>query len=328
MSDSLTLVAAGLLGAIVGSFLNVVIHRMPERDDQRARGPRSACPRCGAPIPAMLNIPVVSWLLLRGRARCCGARISVRYPLVEAMTAVLFVALVWRPPSGYPVTLVELTLVGGLAFALHAYFVGNLVAQAFIDLEFRILPDKLTKPLMVFGVAGALVLGLVRPRVGDDPSSFLILGASSGSDPLGPTLLASLLGLGAGIALTWAVRAGGRVVFRKEAMGLGDVKLMGGVGAFLGWQGAILTFFLGCVFGALTGGVRAMFTRDPYVAFGPFLVLGALVALFFERELIEFLTVTWPGWQTREPSAAMAVLGTGLLLSVVLLFLVRRGRST
>ena len=112
MADIWTLTTVTMLGAIVGSFLNVVIHRLPNREVQRSRGPRSACPHCGAPIPGWLNIPIVSWLLLRGRARCCKVPISPRYPLVEAITATLFFLLAWLPPIGVPPSFLEPTWTG------------------------------------------------------------------------------------------------------------------------------------------------------------------------------------------------------------------------
>ncbi|MGA1608073.1 MAG: prepilin peptidase, partial [Planctomycetota bacterium] len=136
-ADPLTVAAVTVLGAMVGSFLNVVIHRRPEREDQKAHGPRSACPACGAPIPARLNVPIVTWLWLRGRARCCGAPIQPRYLLVEVLTAALFLLLVVAPPSGRVATFLALDPEAFVALAFHAYFCANLVANTFIDFEFR-----------------------------------------------------------------------------------------------------------------------------------------------------------------------------------------------
>jgi leader peptidase (prepilin peptidase)/N-methyltransferase len=318
VGDPLTPVAVTVLGAIVGSFLNVVIHRLPDRREQRAKGARSACPQCGAPIPAWLNLPIVSWLMLRGRARCCGAPISPRYPLVEALTAALFLLLALHAPSGLEPSLVAPEFEPWLALALHGFFCANLVANTFIDLEFRILPDRLTKPLMAVGIAGSVLL----------PG---LSGTLPGLDALAPAahgLLASVAGLATGIGLTFGVRALGRVAFGKEAMGLGDVKLMGGVGAFLGWQGALLTFFLGCVFGAVVGLVRQLFVKDPYLAFGPYLALGAVFTLFLRDDLLEFLTVTWPEWQREHASSPWLLGGVGLVAAFLLLILLRRGRTT
>lgn len=316
MADPVTQTAAALLGAIVGSYTNVLIHRLPERTRQLARGRRSACPSCGAPIPWWLNIPVLSWVLLRGRARCCKAPISLRYPLVEALMALLFLLLVRYPPSGRAVELHAPDPTAILAFCLHAFLIADLIANTFIDLEFRLLLDRLNFPLWWGGLIGSLLVpglaGTVAPDV---------------LPPLLSSLLASALGLATGYGVCWAVRVLGHKVFGKEAMGLGDVKLMGGVGAFLGADGALLTFFLGCLAGALGGGIRTLFTRDPYLPFGPYLVLGALLTLFLREPLVEFLTVTWPRWQQENASSPWVLGATALVAFAFLVFLVRRGRS-
>lgn len=314
MTDPMFLVAAVLLGAVVGSFLNVVIFRLP-RPDRGTLGHRSVCCHCGARIPAWLNVPVLAWVWLRGRAKCCGGRIGIRYPLVELLTALLFGLLAAWPPSGTALDPRE--PVSWIAFAFHAYLVANLIANTFIDFDHRILPDALTKPLMAVGVIG----------------SFLLPGAVGGSfrglavSPAANSLMYSLFGLVVGLGLTWTIRAAARVVFAKEAMGLGDVKLMGGIGAYLGWDGALLTFFLGCVAGAIGGALTRIFTRDPYVAFGPYLALGAVVTLFAGDPIVHFLTVSWPEWQVTS-AASPWVLGVAALFSLFLLMhLVRRGRS-
>lgn len=314
-TEAVSLVGATVLGAVVGSFLNVVIHRLPQRDDQRARGPRSACPHCGAPIPAKLNLPIVSWLWLRGRARCCGARISARYPVVEAITAALFLLLASHPPRPWLApSFADLWSAAAFAFVVRAVFVADLVANTFIDLEFRILPDKLTKPLMVIGpLSAALQPLLLEPFPGLEDVA-----------PQAQALLTSLFGMATGFGLTWAVRAGARLWLKKEAMGFGDVKLMAGIGAFLGWQGALMTFFLGCLLGAVAGSARLLFVRDPYVAFGPYLAAGAVITLFLHGDLIEFLTVTWPRWQAEHVSSPWLIAGFALLAAGAVLILLRR----
>lgn len=316
-ADPFTIVAVTLLGAMVGSFLNVVIHRRPERAEQKAHGPRSACPACGAPIPASLNVPILTWLWLRGRARCCGARIHPRYLIVEVLTAAMFGLLVVAPPSGLVPTLVAFDVEAFVTLGFHAYFCANLIANTFIDFEFRILPDRLTFPLMGAGLLAALVaVPMTAPLAGLERLP-----------PATHALLAALIGMGAGAGLTYAIRGLGRVAFRKEAMGLGDVKLMAGIGAFVGWEGALLTFFLGCVFGSVVGVVRQLFTRDPYLAFGPYLALGAVVTLFAQDSVLELITVTWPEWQREHASSPFLLGGVSIAALATLLILLRRGRN-
>lgn len=240
---------AGLVGLVAGSYLNVVIHRLPRSLSTVL--PRSRCPACGAPIRPRDNVPLISWLLLRGRCRACRAPISPRYPLVEAATALLFVVCMERfgpTPSA---------LLGALFCAL-------MVALAGIDFEHLILPDRITLPGIALGVAAQLVV----PWVG-----------------LWGALLGAALGAGvllAAYGLWWLVR-------REEGLGLGDVKMLAMVGAFLGWQGVLVTLFVGAATGAVFGLALVVLGRGGMrskIPFGVFLALGALVALFAGRELV------------------------------------------
>ncbi|MBL9079835.1 MAG: prepilin peptidase [Planctomycetes bacterium] len=315
-------VGAALLGACVGSFLNVVIWRLPQEDPRRrSLGGRSKCPHCGTQIRWHDNLPIVGWLLLRGRARCCGKGIAIRYPLVEALTAALFYALAVWPPFG-PVlvaTAAGATAIDGAAataLALHATFVALLVACTFIDFDTQLLPDALTKPGMACGLFGGFWPG-VAGVVTDDPSTPRALN----------TLLASVIGLVVGAGVTWLIRAAGSRIFRREAMGLGDVKFLGMIGAFLGWQGALLSLFVGCVAGALIGGLLAL--RRGFglkIPFGPYLALGGLVALFAQAPILELLFVRWPEWQRTSPNAQWFLLVLAVLSLSALFVLVRRGR--
>lgn len=313
-------VAAVLFGACVGSFLNVVVHRLPQEDPgKRSLGGRSHCPRCGAQIAWRDNIPVLGWLVLRGRARCCRQPISIRYPLLEALTALLFWAVAHWPPhaSTHPVLPdgTQWSAPGVIAAIADAAFVWFLLACTLIDARHRILPDKLTFPFMGIGVAlGLLLPGYVEPLGGRLP-------------PRLDGLLAALLGLGTGYLLTEGIRQLARVVFKKEAMGYGDVKFMAAVGAFLGWDGALLTFFLGCVVGAIGGMLHKVVTRDSYVPFGPFLAVGAAATLWWRDPILVFLFETWPEWQRSSPSAAPIMAGAALVSLLALVILVRRGRG-
>lgn len=311
-------IGAALFGACVGSFLNVVIWRLPQQDPaRRTLGGRSYCPGCGKMISWHDNVPVLGWLMLRGKARCCGTTISPRYPFVELLTAVLFYALAAWPPNGSVFAVDGAILIEPLAaFAASVVFVSMLVALTFIDFDTQLLPDALTKPGMVIGLIAGAWPG-VAGVISDDPLVSVEL----------RSLLASAVGLLVGGGVTWGVRALGSVVFKKEAMGFGDVKLMGMIGAYVGWQGSLLTLFLGCIFGAVVGVSLALRSGlSARIPFGPYLAMGALVALFGQKTLLKLLLVDWPEWQRRNPSSMLLVLFVGIGALLSLLWLIRRGR--
>lgn len=251
------------IGLVVGSYLNVVIYRLP-------RGlstvlPRSRCPRCRTPIRPWENVPVVSYLLLRGRCRRCGVAIHWRYPLVEAATAAAFVASYAR----FGPALLEP--------AVAAAFTAAMIALAMIDLEHFLLPDAITWPGIAAGV-------LILPRLGWTSDADAWLGAA--------------LGAGVLLAVAWGWYAWKGV----HGMGLGDVKMLAMIGAFLGWRGTVSTLFLASFGGTLFGlsamalGRLGLKSRLP---FGVFLSLGALATLFFRPEILSLydrlgrITVGW-----------------------------------
>jgi leader peptidase (prepilin peptidase)/N-methyltransferase len=212
-----------LLGACVGSFLNVCIYRIPAGQSIVTPGSRCAC---GAPIKWHDNVPILSWFLLRGRARCCGRRFSFRYPFVEALTAALFVAC-WLlfPPAK--------ALCGMLLCSA-------LICATFIDLDHMVIPDAFT---LWLGVAGVLLSCALPALHGRQHELFVIASLRSGID--------SVVGLlvGSGVVLWIALLA--EAVLKKEAMGFGDVKFVGAIGAFTGWHGAAAAVFGGAVIGTL-----------------------------------------------------------------------------
>lgn len=244
-----------LLGLCIGSFLNVVILRLPKRESL-AR-PRSHC-ACGAAIPWRDNIPLVSWLVLRGRARCCGRPVSLRYPLIEAGTALLF-WLCWRRTEP------------DWALAASGWiFVSVLLASAVIDAEHMIIPEVLTLGL---GAAGVL-LGFAIPAL---RAQGLVVSLSSGA--------AALLGLCVGSGLTLWFASLASALLRRDAMGMGDVLLVGAIGAFCGWHGAVFSIFGGAFVGLLWVLAAIVLRRSPHMTsrlpFGPMLAIaGGLYFLF------------------------------------------------
>jgi leader peptidase (prepilin peptidase)/N-methyltransferase len=313
--DSVLLVGVILLGACVGSFLNVVILRLPH-GVMFTRGRRSRCPACGTRIAWYDNLPVLSWFLLRGRCRSCRARISPRYPLVELLGALAFAALWLWPPSGLLLRAPIDDAAPLLALAFHGWFVAFLIASTFIDIDHRILPDALNFPTIAIGLLGALLVPGLAGSL-DSP----------GIEPAVASLAWSAFGVATGAASTYGIRLVASHLFRKEAMGLGDVKFMAAIGAFVGPRDVLLVFLLASALGAVLGTVHRLLTKDAYVPFGPFLAAGASVMLFAGRTVVEFVTVTWPEWQARHVSSPWLLAAIAVLCLVSLYVLVRRGRS-
>ena len=265
------LVAVAAFGAVIGSFLNVVIHRLPR--EESVVFPSSRCPSCGTAIKPYDNVPVLSWLVLRGRCRSCKATINARYPAVEALTALLFVLVLLRQG-----------LTAGLLPDL--IFTAALVALVFIDAEHMLLPDLITLP----GVGFAFIVRVLVPNLYG--VEFLREGALAGWPDVGLSLTNALLGALVGGGSLWLVGWLWERVRGVEAMGLGDVKMMFMVGAYLGWPLTLVTLFLGVVAGALTGvalmlrrGERDMQTMIP---FGIFLGAGAFASLLAGRPIVEW----------------------------------------
>jgi leader peptidase (prepilin peptidase) / N-methyltransferase len=274
-----------VLGLVVGSFLNVVIYRLPIMLDRQWRAqcadvlgeaavatvaagvperfdllvPRSACPACRAPIPAAHNIPLISWLILRGRCARCGAAISVRYPIVELLTAVLSALVASKFGFGWP----------ALAALVFTWF---LIALTCIDLDTQLLPDSLTLPLLWIG----LTLALFASR--------------TGGAPVPVDLRSSVIGAIGGYVSLWSVYHLFRLLTGKEGMGYGDFKLFAALGAWLGWQMLLPVILIAAAAGAVVGitvlSVRRQHSSTP-IAFGPFLAASGWLMLMVGRELVE-----------------------------------------
>ena len=261
-----------VLGLCIGSFLNVVVHRLPlmlergwKQESAELLGlevaetptltlstPRSRCPSCGHAITWYENIPLASWLWLRGHCSACKTQISARYPVVEVSTGVLFALISWRF-GAQPVAL------------LWCGLVATLMAMAFIDLDTQLLPDILTLPLMWAG----------------------IIAAARGWIPV--SLEASVGGAVAGYLSLWLVANAFRIIRGKEGMGAGDFKLLAALGAWMGWQMIPLIVLLSSAVGALMGIALIVFRshgRDVPIPFGPYLAGGGVAALFFGDQLM------------------------------------------
>ena len=237
-------VVSFVLGAVIGSFLNVCIWRIPE--GKSIVTPASHCPKCGNPVRFHDNIPLVSWLVLRGRCRDCGEAISPRYPLVELLTALLSLALGWLyGPS--------------LQYLAAFLFASALVVVTFIDLDHQIIPDVISLP----GIPVCFLL------------AWLVMGVPFWD---------SLLGILAGGGFLYLVAVGYELLTKREGMGGGDIKLLAMIGAFLGWKSLFFVVFMSSILGALVGVVLiAAQGRDMKYAvpFGPFLSMAAVMYPFF-----------------------------------------------
>jgi leader peptidase (prepilin peptidase) / N-methyltransferase len=272
-----------VLGLVVGSFLNVVIYRLPVMLDRQWREqcaelsgetsaatlpagtparfnlvvPRSACPSCRAPITALQNVPLLSWLVLRGRCATCGKPIGIRYPMVEALTGVLSALVAWKFGFGWP----------ALAAMVLTWF---LIALTFIDIDHQLLPDTLTLPLLWIGL---FVSVWGAPAVGALP-----VDARS-----------SLIGAMAGYVSLWSVYHLFRLLTGKEGMGYGDFKLFAALGAWLGWQTLLPVILIAAGVGAVVGifmiTIRGQ-NRSTPIPFGPFLAAGGWLMLMFGQRLV------------------------------------------
>ncbi|MEM7164490.1 MAG: prepilin peptidase [Planctomycetota bacterium] len=343
------LACAAVLGGCVGSFLNVCIYRLPH-EELSVREPRwSFCPLCKARIRWFDNVPVFGWLWLGGKCRDCKAKIAIRYPLVEAMTAGFFVLAVLH--AGAPAALPEF---GWLPEAIYwALLFAALLVVTFVDLDHRIIPDDvsitgsavaLLPPLFCLGVpvhpdvpqfllsalralnanavdsgvgvaasiSVALVFGAIAaylfkrysPRWDGGVRKWwetrlaFAVGASCGGvlaslflipgwldTPAAQRFLAALFGMGVGAGALYSVGVLGKIAFKKDAMGLGDVKLMALLGAALGWKGVLLAIFVACLLGSVIGIAVKLITRSSYIPFGPFLAAGAMILILWHQQV-------------------------------------------
>lgn len=238
------------MGLFIGSFLNVCIHRIPR--EESIVFPSSRCPKCLEKIKPWDNIPVLSYLLLRGKCRHCKEKISARYPLVEMLSALIALAMLYR----FGLT---------ASFAIYYLWACVLLIITFIDIDYQIIPDSLSIGGIVVGLALVWWLPVTYPE--------------------------ALIGLGLGAGLLIAVIYGYYFLTGKQGMGGGDVKLLGMIGVFTGWEGVLFTIFAGSLLGSLVGIPWALFQRknmQTAIPFGPFLALGAFIHILFGDMLIDW----------------------------------------
>jgi leader peptidase (prepilin peptidase)/N-methyltransferase len=247
-------IAVFVFGMVIGSFLNVCIHRLPKR--QSIVLPASHCPKCSKNIKWYDNIPLVSYAILMGKCRSCKGRIGYRYPLVELLTAILITSL-------YAVFGVN------AKFFAYSILTCGLIIATFVDFDIQEIPDEISLGGLVFG----LIFAFAFPSIFGSASRFGALGAS-------------LLGVVAGGGSIYLMGFFGELVFKKEAMGGGDVKLMAMIGSILGWQLAIFTFFAAPIFGSVVGIALKIKDGREIIPYGPFLSMAAVVSIFWGERIL------------------------------------------
>lgn len=250
-----------VMGAVIGSFLNVCIYRIPKR--QSVVFPRSYCPRCHKPIPWYDNIPVLSYLVLLGRCGSCRKRISPRYLAVEVTTAAVFLFLYMEFGVREK-------------FFAYAFLVSALIIATFIDIRTGEIPDVIS----LGGAAAGLVAACAFPALFDTTSRLIAAGNS-------------IAGMVAGAGSIYLMGLVGKLAFKKDAMGDGDVTLMALIGSFLGWKLALLVFFVAPFFGALVGIPMRLTQGRETIPYAPYLSLGAVIAVFYGHTILRFL---FPGF--------------------------------
>ena len=259
MNISLIYMLTAFMGLAIGSFLNVVIYRVPR--NERIGLTRSKCPHCGTQLKWYHNVPLVSYVFLRGKCGFCDKPISFRYPIVEISNAMLYLYFLWQFGLN-----AEFAVFSALGSALLAIF--------FIDLDFQIIPDAITLPGMIIGLGVSFI-------------------------PAGIGIVPSLLGLVIGGGSLYLVALLGDWLFKKESMGGGDIKMAGMLGAFLGWQKVLLIFISSALIGAVVSIVlmivSARIRQSRVVPFGPFLAAAAVLAMCYGDQIISFYLTEFVG---------------------------------
>ena len=258
-----------IFGSVVGSFLNVCIHRMPLGES--VVWPHSHCPKCQKKIPTYDNIPFLSYIILKGRCRFCHEKISLRYPLVELLTALMFLVVFNRYGLSYD-------------FFIFILFVCGLIIATFVDIQHRIIPDEIS--------VGGIIFGFILTAI----KGFNLRPVSYDTRPMFDSLLGIIVGGGI-IYLTgklfdlvyFKILKRPPIQGETESMGGGDVKLLAMIGAFLGWQKVIFVFFLAPFFGAVVGMINLLAKKDHTIPYGPFLSFAAIFSIFWMDKIIRLI---------------------------------------
>ena len=282
------------LGACIASFLNVVIWRAPRGES--IVSPPSHCPKCNSPIKWYQNIPILSWLALRGKCANCKAPISPRYIFVEALGGCLFLAAFFK--YSYVCSSGSVYWASALGSLLVAWiWISLMIVGSFIDFDHQLLPDFTTVGGMVLGVVTNLVVTIVNwivlPSVADDSGQYVVLGVVGLIRNVSYPIFWSLGGLVFGFGLLWLVRWIGSKAFKREAMGMGDVFLMGAVGALFGPVAVLVTLILSSVFGSIVGIVLIILSKTKLggftpIPYGPYICMGCLAWMFYGPQLVNW----------------------------------------
>ncbi len=252
MNENLIFILVFIVGLAIGSFLNVLIYRLP-REKKFVFG-RSYCPSCQKPIKFYDNIPVLSYLILAGKCRSCKAKISLRYPLVELLNGLAYLFFFFQYGVSYN-------------FLIFSFLSSALIVIFFVDIDFQIIPDLITFPGMVLGLAVSLLPG-------------------------GIGIVNSLIGLVVGGGVLYLIAILGDWLFKKESMGGGDIKMTAMLGAFLGWQKVVLIFFAGAFIGLFVSIIMMIVSKKVrstrVIPFGPFLAAAAMIAIIYGDSIISF----------------------------------------
>ncbi len=252
MGDKLIWIFIFIIGLCIGSFLNVLAYRIPQK--MKPNG-RSMCPHCNHELKWYELIPVFSYILLKGKCKNCNERISILYPIIEIMTALFY-------------SLLYLTFGFGYEFFLYVFVITIMIIIIRIDYEHKYIPDRLNLSLLIAGVVHIVYLSINKIE----------------------SIFPNIIGFVVGFLLCYIIRLIGSLVYKKEAMGFGDVKLLAVIGLLLGYKGAIFTFFIGCIIATLielTLMKLKVKSRDDEIAFGPYLIYASVLFIFIGNSLVD-----------------------------------------